>query len=90
MSTIDKENLINNIKIITDKLYEGDVESGISDIGVIVPVLIAFSDGIDDEAKSDRLLNDILVPTLAAMEEKDGITIADILQYELIPFIEEE
>ena len=73
---------------IADKLYKGNVNEGISDMGTVLPDIANIAEAVDTEELQQKLLVDVLTPALEAMENKDGTLLADIISYELIEFIE--
>lgn len=75
--------------VVSDTLYAGEVTKGIADMGMIIPDLTTLADSISDEELRQRLLNDVLVPALEAMEGRDGLLLADVISYELMDILEE-
>lgn len=79
---------VNQLKEIADILYKGESTRGIAAIQDVIPNIAVISDDIEDEGVKDKLLNEALAPMLAAMQENDGVTLADIITYELIELLE--
>ena len=78
----------NKLHNIADKLYKGNVNEGIADMGNVLPDIANIAGAVDSEELQQKLLMDVLSPALEAMENKDGALLADIITYELIEFIE--
>lgn len=79
---------VNQLKEIADILYKGESARGIAAIQNVIPNIAVISDDIEDEGVKDKLLNEALAPMLDAMQENDGVTLADIITYELIELLE--
>ncbi len=75
---------ISQLNQIADVLYKGNTRAGIAAMGMVIPNLTLVSTLIDDEEMKARLVNDALTPALQAMEEQDGVLLADIITYELL------
>ena len=85
MNTENKNEIKSKLSEITDILYKGDVNQGIASFGEVLPFLAQIA---DETADSTRYVEEILKPILEAMERKDGTEMADIINYELIEYIE--
>ena len=89
MEKVTIEELKINLKEISDILYSGETTKGMADMGLVIPDLAILANSIDDDELNGRLLNDVLVPALEAMESKDGLLLADVINYELMNILEE-
>lgn len=76
------------IDIVTELLYSGEVAEGMAKMQDVIPELAVLLQSINDEELERQIIEDILKPALDSMEERDGTTLADILQYELLPLLE--
>lgn len=76
------------IDIVTELLYSGEVAEGMAKMQDVIPKLAVLLQSINDEELERQIIEDILKPALDSMEERDGTTLADILQYELLPLLE--
>ena len=76
------------IDIVTELLYSGDVAEGMAKMQDVVPELAVLLQSINNEELERQITEDVLKPALDSMEERDGTTLADILQYELLPLLE--
>lgn len=74
---------------VADILYKGDVNLGMAKMGTVLPEIALIASQITDEELQGRLINDALTPALAAMENKDGTLLADIISYELIEILDQ-
>lgn len=72
---------------IADVLYRGDTRAGIAAMGLVISDLAAISDVIQDEEIKKRLVQEVLVPILQAMEDQDGVMLADLITYELLELL---
>ncbi len=77
----------NKLTVIADVLYRGDTMTGIADMGAVIPDLAIICDLIQDEAVKMKLVQNALAPILQAMEERDGIMLADVITYELLEIL---
>ena len=85
---MDRKKIIEELKTISDIIYKGDTYTGIANMQFVIQDIAVIAGEINEDDRN-HLLENILKPALEAMEEKDGIMLADILSYELIPFLEE-
>lgn len=76
------------IDIVTELLYSGDVAEGMAKMQDVIPELAVLLQSINNEELAQQIIEDVLKPALNSMEERDGTTLADILQYELLPLLE--
>lgn len=76
------------IDIVTELLYSGDVAEGMAKMQDVIPQLAVLLQSINNEELERQIIEDVLKPALDSMEERDGTTLADILQYELLPLLE--
>lgn len=76
------------IDIVTELLYSGEVAEGMAKMQDVVPELAVLLQSINNEELERKIIEDVLKPALDSMEERDGTTLADILQYELLPLLE--
>lgn len=76
------------IDIVTELLYSGDVAEGMAKMQDVIPELAVLLQSINNEEIERQIIEDVLKPALDSMEERDGTTLADILQYELLPLLE--
>ena len=76
------------IDIVTELLYSGEVAEGMAKMQDVVPELAVLLQSINNEELERQITEDVLKPALDSMEERDGTTLADILQYELLPLLE--
>ncbi len=76
------------IDIVTELLYSGEVAEGMAKMQDVVPELAVLLQSINNEELERQIIEDVLKPALDSMEERDGTTLADILQYELLPLLE--
>lgn len=76
------------IDIVTELLYSGDVAEGMAKMQDVIPQLAVLLQSINNEELERQIIEDVLKPALNSMEERDGTTLADILQYELLPLLE--
>ncbi len=76
------------IDIVTELLYSGDVAEGMAKMQDVIPELAVLLQSINNEELERQITEDVLKPALDSMEERDGTTLADILQYELLPLLE--
>ena len=76
------------IDIVTELLYSGDVAEGMAKMQDVIPELAVLLQSINNEELARQIIEDVLKPALNSMEERDGTTLADILQYELPPLLE--
>lgn len=76
------------IDIVTELLYSGDVAEGMAKMQDVIPELAVLLQSINNEELARQIIEDVLKPALNSMEERDGTTLADILQYELLPLLE--
>lgn len=76
------------IDIVTELLYSGDVAEGMAKMQDVIPELAVLLQSINNEELERQITEDLLKPALDSMEERDGTTLADILQYELLPLLE--
>ena len=89
---MDKEAIVQlkeQIKNIADTLYTGETIKGIAGMGEIIPELALVATHIEDDELKERYVNDVLAPALEAMENKDGLLLADVINYELMDILEE-
>ena len=80
------KDFINKLNYVADKLYKGDVDYGIASMGEILSELGDIVTGLDME-KQNYLISKILTPMYEAMQEKDGTYLADLINYELLIFL---
>ncbi len=71
------------IETIAELLYQEKKDDAYAGISKLVPELVAYTGGIEDAEKQQKL-TEILGNALSAMEEEDLTLLADILQYDLI------
>ena len=76
------------IDIVTELLYSGEVAEGMAKMQDVIPELAVLLQSINNEELERQITEDVLKPALDSMEERDGTTLADILQYELLPLLE--
>ena len=76
------------IDIVTELLYSGEVAEGMAKMQDVVPELAVLLQSINNEELERQIIEAVLKPALDSMEERDGTTLADILQYELLPLLE--
>lgn len=76
------------IDIVTELLYSGAVAEGMAKMQDVIPELAVLLQSINNEELERQIIEDVLKPALNSMEERDGTTLADILQYELLPLLE--
>lgn len=81
------EDTCNKLSEIADVLYRGDTRAGIAAMGLVISDLAAISDVIQDEEIKKRLVLEVLVPILQAMEDQDGVMLADLITYELLELL---
>lgn len=72
---------------IADTLYRGDTRTGIAAMGVMIPALAEIGDSIRDEEIKNRLVQESLIPIMKAMEDRDGVMLADLITYELLELL---
>ena len=89
MEKVTIEELKGKLKEISDTLYSGEITKGMADMGLVIPDLANLANAIADEELNGRFLNDVLVPALNAMENRDGLLLADVINYELMEILEE-
>ena len=82
--------IIEEITNVKEKLYRGETIEGIASMQPLISDLTRYISEECREDGQDRILNDALIPAMHAMQEQDGTELADILQYELLPIIEEQ
>lgn len=80
---------IKAIELISDKLYKGYTNEGIAELGNIVPDISIICDSIKDIELKNKILLEVLMPIMNAMEKKEGIEIADLIHYELISILKQ-
>lgn len=73
---------------IADLLYKGNINEGIAGMGLVIGNLAEISATMDEEMQG-RMVNNALSPALEAMTNKDGVLLADIITYELLPIMDE-
>lgn len=88
MDQVIKRKMQLQIDIVTELLYSGDVAEGMAKMQDVIPELAVLLQSINNEELERQIIEDILKPALDSMEERDGTTLADILQYELLPLLE--
>lgn len=79
----NKEAVIEVLKGIAGELYNGNTNTGISQMGNVLGDLLNYSEQMADEER-EEFIEEALRPLLDAMERKDAIEMADIITYELI------
>ena len=72
---------------IADTLYRGDTRTGIAAMGVMISALAEIGDSIRDEEIKNRLVQESLIPIMKAMEDRDGVMLADLITYELLELL---
>ncbi|MBQ8412997.1 MAG: hypothetical protein IJX12_05235 [Lachnospiraceae bacterium] len=77
------------LETISDTLYSGETTKGIASMSMVIPELANVADGIKDDELKGRYMNDVLIPALEAMENKDGLLLADVISYELSDILDE-
>ena len=75
--------LIDNLIKITDYLYQENIQVAYRLLYLVLPSLDQFISQIEQDEKKD-ILKEKLLQALEAMEKKDYILLADILQYEVV------
>lgn len=81
------EDTCNKLSEIADVLYRGDTRAGIAAMGLVISDLATISEDIQDEAVKKKLMQEELVPILQAMEDQDGVMLADLITYELLELL---
>lgn len=71
------------IERIAELLYQEKKDDAYAGISSLVPELVAYTGGIEDTEKQQKL-TEVLGNALGAMEEEDLTLLADILQYDLM------
>ena len=56
-------------------------------MGLVISDLATISEDIQDEAVKKKLMQEALVPILQAMEDQDGVMLADLITYELLELL---
>lgn len=82
------QEVINEIKETTELLYQENMQEGYEKLSATLHHLTSLTSDITDEAEQNAFV-EVLKPALEAMEEMDMTLLADVLQYELIPKLEE-
>lgn len=72
---------------IADTLYRGDTRMGIAAMGLVISALAEIGDFIRDEEIKNRLVQESLIPIMKAMEDRDGVMLADLITYELLELL---
>ena len=80
---------IEKLDKIADILYKGGTEEGFAYMNEVLPDISMIATGMMDPNISTRLMNEALVPALSAMEQQDGVWLADIIYYELLKILRE-
>lgn len=81
------EQIREEIEHVAELLYQEKKDDAYEGIRGLVPVLMEYTDGIQDEDRQKRLAG-ILGSALEAMEQEDLTLLADILQYDLVEELE--
>ncbi|MDD6327619.1 MAG: hypothetical protein PUA62_04125 [Lachnospiraceae bacterium] len=74
---------------ICDVLYLWKTDYGMMEMEEILPTLSKIFGCIDDIEVQSYLIATILSPMLEAMEARESVDLADVINYELVPFLEE-
>lgn len=72
---------------IADTLYRGDTRAGIAAMGLVISELAEICDSIRDEEIKNCLVQESLMPIMEAMEDQDGVLLADLITYELLELL---
>lgn len=83
------DELTEKLRDIADDLYKGKTEIGMSRMNEVIPDMVLVTDTIQDEAVTNRMVQDALNPLLGAMEDRDATLMADIIMYELIEILKD-
>lgn len=75
------ENIRKEIERIAELLYQEKKDDAYTGIGALIPMLMKYTDDIQDEEKKEQLTG-VLGSALDAMEQEDLTLLADILQYD--------
>ena len=68
-------------------LYKGNTQEGIAQMSQALPDIAVIVTWISDANVQNRLITDALTPAMEAMEEQDGIWLADVITYELLDIL---
>ena len=82
------DELKNKIEETTDLFYQQKVNEAYESFIQLLPQISVFAESLSEEEKREELLG-VLAPALEALEQKDSILLADILQYELLEILED-
>jgi hypothetical protein len=80
---MERETLVDNIKEVTDLLYQQKLKEGYQRLNLVLADISAYVATIEDETKQQEIL-ETLTESLDAMQQQDTTLLADILQYELL------
>lgn len=79
-----KQKTVEKLEEIADVLYKGNTVEGMAMMTQVIDNLGIIAGNIVDEEQQKSFLNDGLIPAVGAMENNDGILLADIITYEII------
>lgn len=81
------EDTKNTLMSIATELYQNKVPEGKKHVADVLEDLGIIATWLTEEQQIDYIQT-ILRPIMDAMETEDGVYLADLINYELIPFIE--
>lgn len=88
MDAKNVQEVIDEIKETTDLLYQENMQEGYTKLSAVLHQINGLTADIT-EAEEQAGFIEILKPALEAMEAQDMTLLADILQYEMVPKLEE-
>ncbi|MDE5965769.1 MAG: hypothetical protein K2G89_02950 [Lachnospiraceae bacterium] len=88
MDAQNVQEVIDEIKATTDLLYQENMQEGYGKLSAVLHHINDLTVDITDTEEQERFV-EILKPALEAMEAQDMTLLADVLQYELVPKLEE-
>lgn len=88
MDTQNVQEVIAEIKETTDLLYQENMQEGYGKLSAVLRHIANLTKDIID-AEEQAGFTEILKPALEAMEAQDMTLLADVLQYDLVPKLEE-
>lgn len=78
---------INDLREIEKILYAGNIEEGLVRLNNFLNEINMLTMSMNDN-KRNIFLNKVLVPMFTAMDNMDSTLLADIIEYELMEYIE--
>jgi hypothetical protein len=77
--------IIETIDAIQEKIFQYDVKETGSMLAGLIEQLSSLLPGLEEQRITD--LNDILSTMMAALQNADYLLVADLLKYELEPYV---